>query len=154
MEEFKSWLREDVNDQFSFHCYMCRKSYSLSNMRITALLSHTKSKKHNDRMKAVQLNYEINSFLEPPINKKLQTNQSIGTSTVSSAYINKDIQSAISTTSDCANISIEVCLNQPKLFQKPMSLLLEHEKVTKSEIIWALHVISTHVSVCRQEVKV
>lgn len=146
MEEFKSWLREDVNDQFLFYCDMCRKSYSLSNMGITALLSHTKAKKHKDRMKAVQLNYEINSFLEPSINKKLQTNQSIVTSTVSSACINKDIQSAISTTSDCANTSIEVCLNQPKLIQKPMSLLLEHEKVTRSEIIWALHVISTHMS--------
>lgn len=149
MEEFKSWLKEDINDQFSFHCYMCRKSYSLSNMGITALLSHTKSKKHNDRMKAVKLNYDMNSFLGPSINKKSQsnqTNQSIETSTVSSACINKDVHSVISTTSDCADISIEVGLNQPKLIQKPMSLLLEREKVTKSEIIWALHVISTHMS--------
>jgi len=65
---------------------------------------------------------------------------------VSSACINKDLKSAIptSTTSDCAEM--EVCLNQPKLIQNPMSLLLERDKVTKSEIIWALHVISTHMS--------
>lgn len=93
MEEFKSWLKEDINDQFSFHFSKCRKSYYLSNMGITSLLSHIKSKKPNDRVKAVQLNYEINSFLKPSFNKKLHSNQSIPT------------------TSDCANISLKVCLN-------------------------------------------
>lgn len=141
-EEFKYWLKQD-NDQFSFSCSKCRKSSSLSNMGVTALFSHMNSKKHKDRIKADQSNYNINSFLKPSCDKLIS--DPIKHNIATSACPNEVIQSEVHTSGSAA-INGEVRINQPNLTQKPISLLLEHEQVIKSEIIWALHVISTHMS--------
>ncbi|CAI6352627.1 unnamed protein product [Macrosiphum euphorbiae] len=61
-----SWIKEDVGNKNSAFCKLCLKSFSLSNMGITAILSHMKGKKHTTITNAQKESYNVNDMLTAP----------------------------------------------------------------------------------------
>jgi len=58
-----SWVKEDVDNKNSAFCKLCLKSFSLSNMGITAILSHMKGKNHTTITNAQKESYNVNDML-------------------------------------------------------------------------------------------
>lgn len=85
------------------------------------------SKKHKLYSSSSNSTYGINAFFKDKTSEKTETNK---------CTVPKLSSSLMSSVSD-ENIS-----KKPKTYFKST---LEHEQTTKAEIIWALHVISSHI---------
>lgn len=118
IEKFKSWVKVDKECPHSFYCVLCKKSASLSNMGVQSLTSHMNSKKHKSRVTS-----------------------SGSAKTLTNFKINKNDNQVTSELSEMSPI-----LTPKTIIQKSLSTMVERDQNTKAEIIWGLHVISSHIS--------
>jgi len=128
--KFKSWVNADDNNTNAFVCVICHKSVSLSNMGVQALTSHMNSKKHQT------------------IIQHCTTSQNIA----QSIHFQKPSQTPVvklNTVPDVQNkniVEIQSSSNASSNKQIYLTSMVERDSKTKSEILWALHLISSHIS--------
>lgn len=118
-----SWVSEDKSDKCSAYCTLCHKSFALSNMGVQALNSHNIGKKHKAMLEAMASSQSLSSYkICPPTNKPGNIIEEKSNELVSqSACCNKNQQTTVVKFFNC-------------------------DEVTTSEILWALHVIDSHLS--------
>ena len=68
-ERFKSWLQRNKNDPKNqrAHCKLCRVDFSVENMGLHALTSHSKSMKHQSLMEVRKKQQTLSFGFVPPV---------------------------------------------------------------------------------------
>lgn len=59
---FSDVIKKCENNNFAAYCILCCKEINLSNMGKTALISHLRGKKHEERVAAKRKSYGIRLF--------------------------------------------------------------------------------------------
>lgn len=121
-----SWVSEDKSSIYYAYCSKCKRSFSLSNMGIQALYSHRRSQKHIQR-DATKSNLSVADYL---------------IKNSSTLPIEKPVIPMEVPTETTVNTNIHMESN----IQRPISSFVERDQVTRSEILWALHCVASHVS--------
>lgn len=91
-----SWIKEDVGNRNSVFCKLCLKSFSLSNMGITAIISHMKGKKHTTINNAQKESYNVKNMIMTTDNVNANQSSIINNCTLStkkqniSTFIERD----------------------------------------------------------------
>ena len=114
-KKYSSWLQPG-STQSTFYCTMCKKETNLSNMGISALNSHIKSKKH------------------VKVTASKTTQSSIFSSFASSSNTQKSTTSA------------SPAPKSPASSAPPILPIFDISKRVNAETIWVLHCISNNIS--------
>ena len=89
---FKDWLRNDLESSRKARCTFCSKSFDISNMGVSALLSHQKGSRH---IQLANHGNTINAYLTPSISRdsdRVENQPSF--SAVSSLAVKNDVLKA------------------------------------------------------------
>ena len=111
------------------YCKLCRKLFDISNMGIGAVMSHMKSKQHNQIMKLKQSPYTQSStdFFG-------RTNKSASSTSESGEQVSPTV-AIPEQTSDVSTVPIS-----------PSTFLIISEEVLHAEVPWVIKVITSHYS--------
>jgi hypothetical protein len=69
--DIAKWVREVPHDAYKAQCSVCQKEFSISNIGMTALCSHQKSKKHELAMKDKNVYTQQKYFFLPQVSKDI-----------------------------------------------------------------------------------
>ena len=132
-EQFKPWLAAVEKDNHKAKCTVCGLTFELSNMGKQALISHSKGKKHIEKMKyaskAKQEQPQLKSFFLPKSTKDTTSTETAQSEDLKvsdpSAGIAKASTSAPST-------SLTQCISK--------------DDVLTAEVLWAIKTVMSHYS--------
>lgn len=138
-EKFKSWVKADENNTNAFICIICRKSVCLSNMGVQALNSHMNSKKHQNIIQIQNSSQNLTSHVfKRPAQTPTEPNQvpEVQNHNSNEVQNKKHLEEKQSSSNASSGISKQICFTS----------MVERDSTTKSEILWVLNLISSHIS--------
>jgi hypothetical protein len=144
---FASWLQQVKDNCHEARCILCKKNFQLSNMGRQAVVSHQHSQQHMKIAKATSTQPALHSVLPNP-QTPLNVSTEAGVVHVVSLQSEPELQSATITTADdsAAIVPAAQPITNAAPKQKSLTGYAYNDAVTKSEILWALHVIAKHQS--------
>ena len=134
---FSQWVQEVKDDKTKARSTACKKTFSLSNMGFTALKSHKKSEKHKKNAASVN-DIQIkrtNIFVS---NSKFE-------STSVSPVFKQDDTSSVSPALNDSNSTAKYDVKN-NVQSSSSSIFFMGENITKTKILWTLHVSYKHYS--------
>jgi len=140
---YKEWLVAVDNDLNSACCKLCSKTFTLGNMGEKAVNSHANGKKHkrnveNLRSSSIKIYGNLSSPAKP-VHDSLSSKPVVPSPSL-------DVSSkSIPNMADVSTVTLHTQSSAPKQ-PRGLEALLQRDQVTKSEIIWCLHLVMSHGS--------
>lgn len=139
-----TWLQKVPGDDTKARCTMCKTNFDVSNMGISAIVSHEKGKKHRGFVGSVCSSHTVHSFVLPA--------QPIPTTSHARPLADSTATSDISsgTTADSKPKLPDVSTVEPTTsttaIRSNLSSFLNKDAVARAEILWALNGVMSHAS--------
>jgi len=123
-EAYLSWLTPDIKDHYKANCKLCKKSFDVSAMGESAVKSHMKGSKHQQKVRAVRTNPSVFSHFNPKSNAPVSGSQG-------STCENPDDRPTPTVSSSASTSKLTV-----------VSL----EDQWRAEVLWTMKVVTSHYS--------
>ena len=153
--EYKSdfpWVESVLNDPKIVKCQLCNDTFSLSNMGRQSLISHSKSKKHQESIKIRISTIPIEHASKDSMDVRDVTNIQKGSSQYESSVIDNEGQNLAMTKrsqtsqlvdrSQNLNHNIDSNIHKCTVKVSAITNYLTKEDVSKAEILWVMHNVS------------
>lgn len=154
------WSEADPENKTNAKCKLCDKTFTLSNMGRTALVSHAAGKKHKKKIVKKQTTLTSNFFTQSDSSKKIVDTTSAENSEIRNDEKNCTQKVIESTSESTTSTSVEVskknanheaecccaCHITSTSGEKKMQSYFTNNEVTTAETLWIMHNVLRHNS--------